>query len=360
MTKKTMFCVNSNPAMLKYTLSQLGSIGTRSNLFIELCKVYGVSCPTESESFATLIVSMYQTHNMITDTSTRRNVILHPEFVSRFSIFIKDGGDYKDVSAFVLTMSQFIPDSIIVPPSYPFNYRSSEESITSRRKMIFDEMVTTLSCHDGNFTDIKMEDICHCYALYSRLFFDNRLPTSVCFATSTRMTSSAASFTHRRIDNKATSLKITVSVPVLMRPFSEVHAQSVGGIVVKSRLAALQLALEHEIVHMLLALSPDYLKGTAQKKKSPEMTSHGVFFKQVISGLFGHTKCSHAITELHPDTVSTHSQTYSKSTMKVGDTASFMMKTDRITGNVIKLNPKKVRIVCGNASYDVPYELVIA
>jgi hypothetical protein len=36
-----------------------------------------------------------------------------------------------------------------------------------------------------------------------------------------------------------------------------------------------------------------------------------------------------------------------------------MMKTDRITGRVIKLNPKKARVVCDNTSYDVPYELIM-
>ena len=123
---------------------------------------------------------------------------------------------------------------------------------------------------------------------------------------------------------------------------TNVNDMAVNGIIPRDKVDALQLIFEHELIHAVLSIFVN------------EISGHGQLFKDIARNLFGHTKTTHTIGTKNKQTA-----IFNKSNLKVGQQIAFMMKKEKIYGNILKLNPKRAKISTAKGVYSVPYDMLM-
>lgn len=103
------------------------------------------------------------------------------------------------------------------------------------------------------------------------------------------------------------------------------------------------MIFEHELIHLVLSLFVN------------EISGHGNLYKTIVLNLFGHTDTVHTISSSQ----SSQSQKgKSKSDFALGNLVSFSSRTGKISGKIIKLNPKRARVSTNQGNFDVLYQLL--
>lgn len=253
-----------------------------------------------------------------------------------------------------------------IPITYPVLTGYKLDIIESKRDQVFDLCEIT-----PNFNTLSEHQIKKIYLLYNQFFFNNALPKNVEFVMSdqTKVGGSCGA--------KGCNYVIKLSGPILTKLFIEKESKSkkVCGLECNTRLRCAQIILEHEIIHLILRNSGEYLKEGLNTKIYGD---HGNLFKDLSRSYFGHTEIYHHM--LHEDddlsdekdeeqileNLNSKSEKPTKSTLKLGDTIKFYsgMKNGKFTGTiqtgtVIKINPKRVKVQVGNNTGTVPYVLII-
>lgn len=123
-----------------------------------------------------------------------------------------------------------------------------------------------------------------------------------------------------------------------------------NGKLVKDKLDVLMSVFEHELIHLYCKLIGVY---DNNKNLSAKTRSHGKIFQYYAYTYFKHTDFRH---NLNDGDVFTH---ISKSNLSIDQSVSFMYKNTKITGKIIKLNPKTTKIFTGNNIYYVPYSKLL-
>ena len=161
---------------------------------------------------------------------------------------------------------------------------------------------------------------------------------------------------------------------ILTKIFSKTSSsksKKIGGLECFNRLECAQLILEHEIIHLIIQESGEYLKEGLNSKIYGD---HGLLFKNLLRSYFGHTDIHHEMLKRSITKESRNdfeikeeiSEKSTKSNIKIGDTVRFYsgmrngVLTGKIqTGTVIKINPKRVKVQIGNSTATVPYILLV-
>lgn len=144
---------------------------------------------------------------------------------------------------------------------------------------------------------------------------------------------------------------ISVSKPIITGIFNQGEKQlKVNGIHVKDRLEALQVVFEHELVHMYM-----YLKGLCKKGKG-YYSSHGTLFSETSLRFFGHTEFRHSL--LHGDSSDMLVKANCFEGMKVYFNQKSRRGINRVQGEIVKLNPKRAKVLSIGRLYAVPYEML--
>lgn len=255
-----------------------------------------------------------------------------------------------------------------IPITYPVLTGYKLNIIKSKRHDIFAEF-STQSGVTPNFNNLTEQQIKKIYLLYNQYFFDNALPKNVDFVMSDLQTKTGGS-----CGAKGCNYVIKLSGPILTKLFSDQQSGSkkVNGLECDTRLGCAQLILEHEIIHLIIRSSGEYLKEGLNTKIYGD---HGSLFKDLSRSYFGHTEIYHHMLDVEKnkeddieEQISENfpSEKPTKSTLKLGDTIRFHsgMRNGKLTGSiqtgtVIKINPKRVKVQMGNSTATVPYILII-
>lgn len=308
---------------------------------------------------------------------------------------------------------------------YPVINKLNEAMVLRRRKFINDYFAYNLFGKRGkpvyNITSLTSDDIKIMTEVYDIIFFDGQIKefvekTNTTLLFSISNANKTAGYCKRKGCVRTISLAWTVFGSIFEKDDKEVHQSN--GLKCKNRLECLQLTLEHELIHLLIGMSPFVPK--MKDKNDKIYSSHGKLFKGLVFSYFGHTKVVHnlghdvrdaipkeklrkeliikykgsngiklgKIYDLNP--VKAKIQTLqniiliipyinivgisdeqeeddkkfgkilSKKDFKVGKMAKFKgQKGVVIEGIIEKLNPKKAIIKKGNIVYTVPYSLMI-
>lgn len=258
-------------------------------------------------------------------------VIESENFCKLFESYIGEGGNRADLRSFILTLSLVI-GKVRVPVRYGDMNKLSLSTIAYKRSMIKERAVHAFgSCNPSDMSTEKVGYVCQ---LYNEVFFEGKLP-SVSVITSSRMTTSIGKITCSNL-----APELCVSGKLILSSFCEPNSPNVivGGIAATDRVSMLQLTLEHELVHLLVISSPEYVQSMK------EMRPHGKFFKQVMDCFFGHTSYNHGVIR------------DSERVFVLGELVSFTskQKEGKITGIVRKVNKKTVVIECEDGGEEQP------
>ncbi len=122
---------------------------------------------------------------------------------------------------------------------------------------------------------------------------------------------------------------------------------------VDDRIDALMEIVEHELIHVMNALDPQY--NELLKNGACELaTSHNQWYIDMVQKLFGHDHCRHGLVE---SAITSHSTIIPQNEVRLGLKVSFSGRKDEIkTGTIIKLNPKKAKVLVREGeTWSVPY-----
>jgi hypothetical protein len=171
------------------------------------------------------------------------------------------------------------------------------------------------------------------FSAYYDLFFCNHLSrllmatrSHLHFEASTRMSSAGANISQRGAGNTQRVYRVAVSAPVLAASFrTPGQAFLVNGVQCTDRLEALQLILEHELVHLYELLTTG-------------RSAHGPTFRRTAWDLFGHTDVRHALM-----TPRTHVSTALN--LRLGDRVSFPFAGRRLVGKLNRVTRRATVLV---------------
>lgn len=153
-------------------------------------------------------------------------------------------------------------------------------------------------------------------------------------------------------NSKDNSCKISISKKTLLTLFKNGEKRLwVNGLNVRDRIEALQVVLEHEMVHMYMVLK-DYSGKIKSGKGKMYYSSHGKLFQELVKRFFLHTDYRHLLTNGE----STGHLTKERCT--VNQKVYFKNGINKIYGIVIKCNPKKAKISSNTKIYSVPYSML--
>ncbi len=170
------------------------------------------------------------------------------------------------------------------------------------------------------------------YTQYDEIFFEGCLSTMladadspISFHASTRLLSAGANIrVHQTFGKKV--YRISTSAPVLHSSFREEgQALDVDGILCTDRLEALQVLMEHELVHLYELL----LRGAS---------NHGAGFQEIAGGLFGHTAFRHSL-------VTPREAVMERTGLRVGDSVSFSFEGRRRAGVIARITRRATVMV---------------
>lgn len=171
----------------------------------------------------------------------------------------------------------------------PFSYKTDD--VVDRRRGIREE--SGLSA----YPEVTAENFLTLFVLYDKYFFGDTAAISLANAgdtlvieTSVRMTSSGGMLEWKTSD-KPRTFKLKLSLPIFngITPTTiKNHPVEANGIKVNDRLDAMQIVLEHELIHLLIAVP------TNGKLES----AHGNLFATMVRNIFNHTKMTHALNPI--------------------------------------------------------------
>jgi hypothetical protein len=195
---------------------------------------------------------------------------------------------------------------------------------------------------DGAFTAIAARDLRRLYELYDATFFDGLLArmlhaeaASLRFRLSPRMSQKAGTTTMFHDRNPPTApgsplptyFEIAVSTLLLFNTFREVgRPVTVGGLVCRDRLEALQRIFEHELLHLA-----EFLAWGAS-------SCDRWIFRRMSRQIFGHAESRH-------DLVTPREQAAAAYDVHVGDRVSFEHQGVRRIGRVNRITRRATILV---------------
>lgn len=169
----------------------------------------------------------------------------------------------------------------------------SAEEITKRRAQVGKGLLDISATIDSpDFSTISVADLEILLNLYDQIFMKGwvkqNLPGRLQFSISRQMTKTAGKTICKR---KATSrdmiMEVRISLPILANYGRIEGLDKVGGIKSASRLEALQLIFEHELVHVLEYSA--YGSSSCKRQR----------FQTMAGNLFGHTNNYHQLSTDH-------------------------------------------------------------
>jgi hypothetical protein len=171
------------------------------------------------------------------------------------------------------------------------------------------------------------------FSAYDDLFFRNHLSrlltatrSHLHFEVSTRMSSAGANISQHGSGNTHRVYRVAVSAPVLAASFrTPGQAFLVNGVQCTDRLEALQLVLEHELVHLYELLTTG-------------RSAHGPTFRRTAWDLFEHTDFRHALM-----TPRTHVATALD--LRLGDRVSFPFAGRKLVGTLNRVTSRATVLV---------------
>ena len=211
----------------------------------------------------------------------------------------------------------------------------------------------------ANFTSIHLSDVTRLFHRYDRDFFDERIGTALGttplrFRLSKRMTSSGGQTASYGVRHRSRhpSFEISVSTTLLFQCFGgdDHRAITVAGVECTDRLEALQLIMEHELVHLIEMLLWQTSRCSAAR------------FQSIAWRFFGHRGHTHAL-------ITPRERALTKFGIRPGATVRFVANGTQHTGvvnrvtkraTVLVRDPNGVRYTDGQryAKFYVPVEML--
>jgi hypothetical protein len=168
----------------------------------------------------------------------------------------------------------------------------TEDEIRTKRCQAA-ELFMAQSAHvkSSDITEISNRDLNLLFACYDLVFFDNwfkeSFPGTLQFSFSRRMTKSAGKTYYPRDADPAKPeslvIQVKISIDLIFAYGKLEETNQVGGLSAQNRLEALQLVLEHELIHVIEFI---HFHNSSCKGKR---------FKTMAYNLFGHTESYHRL-----------------------------------------------------------------
>lgn len=175
------------------------------------------------------------------------------------------------------------------------------------------------------------------FSLYDRVFFDlwfrDGFRGRFKFSLSKRMTKSAGmTICPKNIKNMKTEdavIEIKIAPDIILSHGTLDGSHKVGGIQTKNSLEALQLVMEHEIIHVIEFVT--YGRSSCKGKR----------FKTMAHDIFGHTESTHSLPT--PSRIA-----YEDIGIRIGSTVTFPFEGECLSGIVSNVNKRATVMVRDN------------
>lgn len=217
----------------------------------------------------------------------------------------------------------------------PIDIKYTQQQIDGKRTLVsklFMEKSSNIKTPDIKVMSAK--DVELLFDLYDMVFFDFWFRDSfrgrLEFSLSKRMTKSAGmtvcpkNIMNMNIEEVVIEIKIAVDI-ILSYGVLE-NSTKVGGIQVASSLQALQLVMEHEIIHVLEFIA--YGRSSCKGKR----------FKAMVHNIFGHTESTHTLPI-------SGRIAYENLDLGIGSMVSFSFKGEKLSGMIVSVNKRAVVMV---------------
>ena len=205
---------------------------------------------------------------------------------------------------------------------------------TAKAKMAIRQNALRKSTHldGGNFKKIHSGDLWRLFEEYDQYFFDSSLArilgdTPLRFSLSKRMTRAAGTTIQSRCSG-GLHYEIRISAVLLFQCFNgdDHRLVLVAGIVCNDRLEALQVVLEHELIHLIEWLL--WSKSSCSKTR----------FQSIASRFFAHRSHRHQL-------ITPAEQARVKFGIQPGDYVGFRFDNEPYTGTVIRITKRATVLV---------------
>lgn len=210
----------------------------------------------------------------------------------------------------------------------------SEEIIKKRRWVTELFLQKSSRVRNSDITEISSRDLHLLFKLYDEAFFQNWFadcfPGSIKFSFSRRMTKSAGKTIYPKNNDPSKPQEIVIEVRISIDFIFNYGLLGmehvVGGIQTRNSLDALQIILEHELVHVIEFIH--FQQSNCRQKR----------FTTLAYNLFGHTESCHRLP--------THQQIASQSLgLTAGSLVSFSFEGRRLKGIVARINKRATVMV---------------
>lgn len=218
----------------------------------------------------------------------------------------------------------------------PIDIKYTQQQINEKRTFasrLFMEKSSSIKTTDIKSLSVKNVELL--FDLYDMVFFDfwfrDSFKGRLKFSLSTRMTKSAGmtvcpkNIMNMKIEDAVIEIKICSDI-ILGYGNSPRNGTKVGGIQATSSLQALQLVLEHEMIHVLEFII--YGRSSCKGKR----------FRTMAYNIFGHTESTHSLPT--PGRVA-----YERLDLGIGSIVSFDFKGKSLSGLVVNINKNAVVMV---------------
>jgi len=217
----------------------------------------------------------------------------------------------------------------------PIYIKYTQQQIDEKRALvtkIFMEKSSNIKTPDIKIMSPK--DVELLFNLYDALFFDfwfrENYKGNFKFSLSKRMTKSAGMTVCPKnimdINIEKAVIEIKISSEIILSYGALGNNPKVGGIQVESSLHALQLVMEHEIIHVLEFIT--YGRSSCKGKR----------FKTMVYNIFGHTESPHSLPT--PGRIA-----YENLDLGIGNRVYFSFKGKKLSGIVVNINKRAVVMV---------------
>jgi len=213
--------------------------------------------------------------------------------------------------------------------------RYTEEETKAKRAQVA-ELFTAKSNHvkNSDITAICNHDLELLFACYDQVFFANWFKEcfagTLQFSFSRRMTKSAGKTYYPKDADPARPeslvIKVKINIDMILAYGLVENSDRVGGITTRSRLEALQVVLEHELVHVIEFIH--FQQSSCSKKR----------FRALANHLFGHTESFHCLPTSQQ--IARH-----KLGLTLGERVAFPMKGQVVEGLLYAVHKRAVVMV---------------
>lgn len=219
-----------------------------------------------------------------------------------------------------------------------FSLRIDPQDVLQKQRAIYDTLIReAVYLGDGNFQMIAIKDLRKLFQLYDALFFNNLIAPMVQedggkgleLRFSKQLTRAAGkTFMHRKSIPSVlgtlyeTRYEIAISTLLLFESFENGGREiTIGGLVCRNRLEALQRIFEHELIHLI-----EFMSWGKSSCSAPN-------YKYLAGRIFGHT-------DVHHDLVTRREIAEAQHGVKVGDIVQFDINGIRLTGRVNRITKR--------------------